>query len=163
MVDGFYNTGKETICQYILDNYIFDEDRGANLSDVIRQRAQGIINLRVGNTPPNFPIADPNGKMVELSDITSSHKYTLVMFWASWCHKCEQEIPNPGRCIRKEPPRLRHGGHFRGPAEDGVDQGDRRQPDRGKTSVSCRGGMRRSPICGSRRRRRISCLTRRAT
>ena len=94
MLDGFYNTGKETICQYILDNYIFDEDCGANLSDVIRQRAQGIINLRVGNTPPNFRIADPDGKMVELSAITSSHKYTLVMFWASWCHKCEQEIPN---------------------------------------------------------------------
>ena len=94
MLDGFYNTGKETICQYILDNYIFDEDCGANLSDVIRQRAQGIINLRVGNTPPNFRIADPDGKMVELSAMTSSHKYTLVMFWASWCHKCEQEIPN---------------------------------------------------------------------
>ena len=94
MLDGFYNTGKETICQYILDNYIFDEDCGANLSDVIRQRAQGIINLRVGNTPPGFRIADPSGKMVDLSEVVSSHKYTLVMFWASWCHKCEQEIPN---------------------------------------------------------------------
>ena len=94
MLDGFYNTGKETICQYILDNYIFDEDCGANLSDVIRQRAQGIINLRVGNTPPNFRIADPNGKMVDLSEVVADHKYTLVMFWASWCHKCEQEIPN---------------------------------------------------------------------
>ena len=94
MLDGFYNTGKETICQYILDNYIFDEDCGANLSDVIRQRAQGIINLRVGNTPPNFKIADPYGKTVELSKLVAAHEYTLVMFWASWCHKCEQEIPN---------------------------------------------------------------------
>jgi len=94
MLDGFYNTGKETICQYILDNYIFDEDCGANLSDVIRQRAQGIINLRVGNTPPNFKIADPSGKTVELSKLVAAHEYTLVMFWASWCHKCEQEIPN---------------------------------------------------------------------
>ena len=94
MLDGFYNTGKETICQYILDNYIFDEDCGANLSDVIRQRAQGIINLRVGNTPPNFRIPDVNGKMVDLSEEVAKHEYTLVMFWASWCHKCEQEIPN---------------------------------------------------------------------
>lgn len=94
MLDGFYNTGKETICQYILDNYIFDEDCGANLSDVIRQRAQGIINLRVGNTPPNFRIPDPSGKVVDLSEMVASHEYTLVMFWASWCHKCEQEIPN---------------------------------------------------------------------
>jgi peroxiredoxin len=94
MLDGFYNTGKETICQYILDNYIFDEDCGANLSDVIRQRAQGIINLRVGNTPPNFTIADPSGKMVDLGTEVAKNEYTLVMFWASWCHKCEQEIPN---------------------------------------------------------------------
>ena len=101
MLDGFYNTGKETICQYILDNYIFDEDCGANLSDVIRQRAQGIINLRVGNTPPNFRIADPNGKIVDLSEVVADHKYTLVMFWASWCHKCEQEIPNPVPMCRR--------------------------------------------------------------
>ena len=94
MLDGFYNTGKETICQYILDNYIFDEDCGANLSDVIRQRAQGIINLRVGNTPPSFKIADPSGTIVDLSQEVAAHEYTLVMFWASWCHKCEQEIPN---------------------------------------------------------------------
>jgi peroxiredoxin len=94
MLDGFYNTGKETICQYILDNYIFDEDCGANLSDVIRQRAQGIINLRVGNTPPSFRISDVNGKTVDLSEEVAKNKYTLVMFWASWCHKCEQEIPN---------------------------------------------------------------------
>lgn len=94
MLDGFYNTGKETICQYILDNYIFDEDCGANLSDVIRQRAQGIINLRVGNAPPNFSIADPNGRIIDLGEVVADHEYTLLMFWASWCHKCEQEIPN---------------------------------------------------------------------
>jgi len=105
MLDGFYNTGKETICQYILDNYIFDEDCGANLSDVIRQRAQGIINLRVGNTPPSFKIADLSGKVVDLSKEVASHEYTLVMFWASWCHKCEQEIPNLVPMYREMNPR----------------------------------------------------------
>ena len=55
MLEGFYNTGKEHICQYILDNYIYDEDCGADLSDVIRQRAQGIINLQVAKRPPTSP------------------------------------------------------------------------------------------------------------
>tara|TARA_B110000444_G_C18830667_1_gene593065 strand:+ start:443 stop:1888 length:1446 start_codon:yes stop_codon:yes gene_type:complete len=93
MLDGFYNTGKEDICQYILDNFIFDEDCGADLSDVIRQRAQGIINLQVGKTPPNFNIASYEGGVINLMETVAKNKYTLVMFWASWCHKCEQEVP----------------------------------------------------------------------
>jgi len=93
MLDGFYNTGKEDICQYILDNFIFDEDCGADLSDVIRQRAQGIINLQVGKTPPNFKIAAYGGGEINLMETVAKNKYTLVMFWASWCHKCEQEVP----------------------------------------------------------------------
>jgi thiol-disulfide isomerase/thioredoxin len=93
MLDGFYNTGKEDICQYILDNYIFDEDCGADLSDVIRQRAQGIINLQIGQVPPNFNIETYGGGTLNLLETAAKNKYTLIMFWASWCHKCEQEIP----------------------------------------------------------------------
>ena len=94
MLDGFYNTGKETICQYILDNYIFDEDCGADLSDAIRIRAQGIINLQLGKTPPNFQIDKWDGGTLDLYETCAQNEYTLLMFWASWCHKCEQEIPN---------------------------------------------------------------------
>jgi thiol-disulfide isomerase/thioredoxin len=101
MLEGFYNTGKETICQYILDNYIFDEDCGADLSDAIRIRAQGIINLQVGNTPPNFNIATPQGGSIDLMQTCSQNEYTLVMFWASWCHKCEQEMPYIGPMYAK--------------------------------------------------------------
>ena len=101
MLDGFYNTGKEHICQYILDNYIFDDDCGADLSDAIRIRAQGIINLQVGKTPPNFRIAKWNGGEVDLRETCAKNQYTLVMFWASWCHKCEQEMPYVGPLYQK--------------------------------------------------------------
>jgi len=101
MLDGFYNTGKETICQYILDNYIFDEDCGADLSDAIRIRAQGIINLQVGKTPPNFTMDTSDGGVLDLMETAKKNKYTLVMFWASWCHKCEQEIPYVGPMYAK--------------------------------------------------------------
>ena len=101
MLDGFYNTGKETICQYILDNYIFDEDCGADLSDAIRLRAQGIINLQVGKTPPNFQIDKWDGGTLDLYATAKQNEYTLIMFWASWCHKCEQEMPNIGPMYAK--------------------------------------------------------------
>ncbi len=93
MFDGFYQSNMEDVSMYILDNYIFDENCGANLSDVVKQRAQGIINLKIGNTPPNFNIASLSHGNIELAKEVKKNDYTLVMFWASWCHKCEQEIP----------------------------------------------------------------------
>ena len=101
MLEGFYNTGKETICQYILDNYIFDEDCGADLSDAIRIRAEGIINLQVGKTPPNFRIQRFDGGTLDLMETCKANEYTLIMFWASWCHKCEQEAPYLGPIYAK--------------------------------------------------------------
>ncbi|MFT4779325.1 MAG: thiol-disulfide isomerase/thioredoxin [Flavobacteriales bacterium] len=93
MLDGFYQSGMEDVSQYILDAYILDEDCSADLSDVIKQRAQGIINLQIGKTPPNFNIESLAHGNIELAKEVKKNEYTLVMFWASWCHKCEQEIP----------------------------------------------------------------------
>ncbi|MFM1932974.1 MAG: hypothetical protein RL226_2277 [Bacteroidota bacterium] len=93
MLDGFYQSGLENVSMYILDNYIFDDDCGADLSDVVKQRAQGIVNLQLGKTPPNFVIEKVDGGTLNLYNEVVKNQYTLVMFWASWCHKCEQEIP----------------------------------------------------------------------
>ena len=71
------------------------------MSDAIRIRAQGIINLQLGKTPPNFQIDRWDGGSLDLYKTCAQNEYTLLMFWASWCHKCEQEIPNLGPVYSK--------------------------------------------------------------
>lgn len=93
MLDGFYKSNKENVCLYIYDNYIVDEDCGAELSDVVKSRAAKVMSLREGKVPPNIVCPSPEGSAVDLHKITGQNKYTLLMFWSSWCHKCEQEIP----------------------------------------------------------------------
>jgi peroxiredoxin len=59
----------------------------------MKNRASGIRNLAIGNVPPDFTIEKATGGTLNLQSEVKKHEYTLVMFWSSWCHKCEQEIP----------------------------------------------------------------------
>ncbi len=94
MSEGMYSSGHEDVSMYVIDNYFYGESCGdAEISELFKRKAAGIRNLQVGNEPPMFVGAGHDGKRVDLAKIVKDNKYTLVFFWASYCHKCEAEIP----------------------------------------------------------------------
>jgi thiol-disulfide isomerase/thioredoxin len=99
MLVGFYESGMENICLHIIDNYVNGESCGdADLSNIIKSTAESIQNLSVGNTPPNINMTTMKGGKVDLYQTAKQNKYTLVMFWSSWCEHCKGEAPEVKQC-----------------------------------------------------------------
>ncbi len=99
MLTGFYESGLENICAYIADNYIFGDSCGdADFSAVIKSTAESIQNLGVGKTPPNISMSAMSGSNFDLYQACAKNKYTLVMFWSSWCEHCKGEAPEVKAC-----------------------------------------------------------------
>jgi peroxiredoxin len=102
MLVGFYESNMENICMYIIDNYINGEACGdSDLSNVIKTTASSIKNLSIGQTPPNIQLTTASGSKYDLYKTTTANKYTLVMFWSSWCEHCKGEAPEVKSCYEQ--------------------------------------------------------------
>jgi peroxiredoxin len=94
VLEGFYASGMDSVCNYILNDYYFGDACGEiELSELSKVKASRIKNLQLGNTPPDFTMTSTKGQKINLKAEAGKNKYTLVFFWSSWCHTCENEIP----------------------------------------------------------------------
>lgn len=75
--------------------YIFNKSFKRNLKQTYEGiYIQNFLNgrmLSVGKQAPFFKVLDINGRRVLLDSL--GNKFTLLVFWASWCKPCIQEIP----------------------------------------------------------------------
>lgn len=92
LIGGFESYGFDRVITYIADNVNLEEscvnsERKAELE----KKVESLKKFAVGKKVPDFTTSDLGGKQITLSEINS--KYTLLVFWATWCPHCTRLIP----------------------------------------------------------------------
>lgn len=90
---GFKEIGNEKVLQYIDQKYqhIIEQcnDNTAEKSE-FEKRMAGYQAMKIGSQAPEV-IINTNGKTTGLKDIKTTN--VILVFWASWCPNCEQQLP----------------------------------------------------------------------
>lgn len=60
--------------------------------------------LKPGQQIPDFQLKTPQGKTVNLSELTEG-SYVVLDFWASWCPDCRRDMPNVQRIFEDFSPK----------------------------------------------------------
>jgi thiol-disulfide isomerase/thioredoxin len=91
LVGGFERYHFDKVLDYIAENYTPDQCENEDMKSDLQTRLQKYAELAVGKKAPDITIPDTSGKIISLDKIKS--KYTLVLFWASWCPHCTETLP----------------------------------------------------------------------
>ncbi|MBN3034861.1 MAG: redoxin domain-containing protein [Bacteroidales bacterium] len=94
LVGGFRKFQFDKVLDYISEHYAPEHcDDGQQATD-LETRLRKYADLAIGRTAPDISVPDTSGAVVRLSETGS--KYTLVVFWASWCPHCMESVPEIG-------------------------------------------------------------------
>lgn len=92
LVNGFEKFHFDKVLEYISENFVLDgkcEDEGRK--SMLEKRLAKYKELANGKAGPEIIMNDINGNEFKLSELDA--KYTLLVFWASWCPHCLIVLP----------------------------------------------------------------------
>lgn len=100
---GFKELANEKVLQYIDENYAVNEQCTADDAE-LKKRLEAYEKLKPGSQVPNISFIDTSGKNKTLKDYT--HENIVLVFWASWCPHCMQEMPKLEEWAKQNPQSL---------------------------------------------------------
>jgi thiol-disulfide isomerase/thioredoxin len=87
---GFKELGNEEVLQFIDEKYAATAQCTED-DDELKKRLAGYEALKPGNPAPQISLIDLDSKEKTLFDFKQDN--VVLVFWASWCPHCMQEIP----------------------------------------------------------------------
>ena len=99
---GFTEIGMEEVLQYIDLNYAVEQC--TDEEDDLKKRLAAYEALKPGSPAPNVTLTDGQGKAFTLLDLPQEQ--IVLVFWASWCPHCMDEMPKLNEWAKSNPETL---------------------------------------------------------
>ena len=94
MLNGFFESGMDNMCAYLIDQHLNGESCGEDdIHKLLTKTASSIQQLTVGHQPPNFTATTQKNEPFDMRKHAAKQKYTIIMFWSSWCEHCKAAAP----------------------------------------------------------------------
>lgn len=94
MLDKMMDYKNEAGLSYLLENYVQDCTDNNQLPDATKNLLKALEHCRPGNAIENLNLPDRSSARVQLSDVYSKNKITLLYFWRSNCSHCKEFKPD---------------------------------------------------------------------
>lgn len=99
---GFKEIAQEKVVQYLDETYRKEiQCTNTSQQSEFERRLAGYATLKPGTKAPAIELVDTAGSKQSLYDIKAT--YTLVVFWASWCPHCMEQMPQLHAALANNP------------------------------------------------------------